>query len=39
MLRNVVEGDLRTFFEHQRDPEATSMAAYPAKELVITQIF
>ena len=32
MLRNVVEGDLRTFFEHQRDPEATSMAAYPAKE-------
>jgi RimJ/RimL family protein N-acetyltransferase len=32
MLRSVVEGDLRTFFEHQRDPEATSMAAYPAKE-------
>ena len=32
MRRNVVEGDLRTFFEHQRDPEATSMAAYPAKE-------
>lgn len=32
MLRNVVEGDLQTFFEHQRDPEATAMAAYPAKE-------
>ena len=32
MLRNVVEGDLRTFFEHQRDPEATSMAAFPARE-------
>ena len=32
MLRNVVEGDLPTFFEHQQDPEANSMAAYPAKE-------
>lgn len=32
MLRNVVEGDLRTFYEHQRDPEANSMAVYPAKE-------
>ena len=32
MLRNVVEGDLQTFFEHQRDPEATSMAAFPARE-------
>jgi RimJ/RimL family protein N-acetyltransferase len=32
MLRNVVEGDLRTFFEHQQDPEATSMAAFPARE-------
>ena len=32
MLRNVLEGDLRTFFEHQRDPEANSLAAYPAKE-------
>ena len=31
-LRNVVEDDLRTFFEHQRDAEATSMAAYPARE-------
>jgi RimJ/RimL family protein N-acetyltransferase len=32
MLRNVVEGDLPTFFEHQRDPEATSMAVFPARE-------
>jgi RimJ/RimL family protein N-acetyltransferase len=32
VLRNVVEGDLRTFFEHQRDPEATAMAAFPARE-------
>jgi RimJ/RimL family protein N-acetyltransferase len=31
-LRNVVEDDLRTFFEHQRDPEATSMAVFPARE-------
>ena len=32
MLRNVVEDDLRIFFEHQQDPEATSMAAFPARE-------
>lgn len=32
MLRNVLEGDLRIFFEHQRDPEANSLAAYPARE-------
>lgn len=32
MLRDVVEGDLRTFFEHQRDPEATSVAAFPGRE-------
>ena len=32
MLRNVVEDDLRTFFEHQRDQEATSMAVHPARE-------
>jgi len=32
MLRNVVEADLRIFFEHQRDPEATSMAAFPGRE-------
>ena len=32
MLRDVEEGDLRIFFEHQRDPEATAMAAFPARE-------
>lgn len=32
MLRNVVEADLPTFFEHQRDPEAASMAAFSARE-------
>jgi RimJ/RimL family protein N-acetyltransferase len=32
MLRNVVESDLPTFFEHQRDPEATAMAVFPARE-------
>ena len=32
MLRNVVEDDLRTFFEHQRDPVAVSVAAFPARE-------
>lgn len=32
MLRNVVEDDLRTFFEHQRDPEATSMAVHRTRE-------
>jgi RimJ/RimL family protein N-acetyltransferase len=31
-LRNVVEGDLPVFFEHQRDAEANSMAAFPARE-------
>ena len=33
MLRNVDENDLPIFFEHQRDPEANSMAAFPAREL------
>ena len=32
MLRNVVEGDLQTFFEHQRDEEATTMAAHSSRE-------
>src|SRR5688572_1334492 len=32
MLRDVLEGDLRTIFEQQRDPEATLMAAFPARE-------
>ena len=26
VLRDVVEGDIPVFFEHQRDPEATRMA-------------
>ena len=32
-LRHVTESDLPTFFEHQRDPEATRMAAFPARDL------
>src|SRR5688572_13098582 len=32
MLRNVLESDLPVFFEHQLDSEATSMAAYRARE-------
>lgn len=32
MLRNVLESDLQTFFEHQRDPEANAMAAFSARE-------
>lgn len=32
MLRDVLEGDLRIFFGHQRDPEATSMAAHPSRD-------
>jgi RimJ/RimL family protein N-acetyltransferase len=31
-LRDVVEDDLPIFFEHQRDPEANRMAAFPARE-------
>lgn len=31
-LRDVVEGDLLAFFEHQRDPEANAMAAFPARD-------
>ena len=31
-LRNVEAGDLPVFFEHQRDPVATAMAAFPARE-------
>lgn len=30
-LRNVSEDDLSVFFEHQRDPEANRMAAFPAR--------
>jgi RimJ/RimL family protein N-acetyltransferase len=32
MLRDVEEGDLPIFFEHQRDPEAIRIAAFPARE-------
>ena len=32
MLRDVAEDDLRTFFEHQRDQEATTMAVHSARE-------
>jgi RimJ/RimL family protein N-acetyltransferase len=32
MLRDVTEEDLPIFFEHQRDPEAQQMAAFPARE-------
>jgi RimJ/RimL family protein N-acetyltransferase len=31
-LRDVTEGDLRIFFEHQYDPEANRMAAFPARD-------
>jgi RimJ/RimL family protein N-acetyltransferase len=31
-LRAVRESDLETLFEHQRDPVANSMAAFPARE-------
>jgi RimJ/RimL family protein N-acetyltransferase len=31
-LREVVESDLTVLFEHQRDPEATEMAAFPARD-------
>lgn len=32
VLRNVIESDLTTFFEHQRDPEAVRMAAFPSRD-------
>jgi RimJ/RimL family protein N-acetyltransferase len=31
-LRDVRESDLETFFEHQVDPEATRMAAFPSRD-------
>ena len=31
-LRDVTEADLPLFFEHQRDPIATQMAAFPARD-------
>ncbi|SET28906.1 GNAT family N-acetyltransferase [Stigmatella erecta] len=32
ILRNVSDEDLPIFFEHQRDPEALRMAAFPSRE-------
>ena len=32
VLRDVMESDLPVFFEHQRDPDANRMAAFPAKD-------
>jgi RimJ/RimL family protein N-acetyltransferase len=32
VLRNVVETDLDAFYEHQRDPRATEMALFPARD-------
>ena len=31
-LREVIDEDLPIFFEHQRDPEANAMAAFPARD-------
>jgi RimJ/RimL family protein N-acetyltransferase len=32
-LRQVIEDDIQAFYEHQNDPEATEMAAFPARDL------
>ena len=32
MLRDVLEGDLTIFFEHQQDADARRMAAFPGRE-------
>lgn len=32
LLREVREADLPTFFEHQRDPDANRMAAFPPRD-------
>ena len=32
LLRDVREEDLRAFFEHQRDPDANRMAAFPSRD-------
>jgi RimJ/RimL family protein N-acetyltransferase len=32
LLRDIVDADVPIFFEHQRDPEASAMAAFPARE-------
>lgn len=31
-LRDVLDSDLQIFFEHQREPEANQMAAFPSKD-------
>jgi RimJ/RimL family protein N-acetyltransferase len=31
LLRDVIDSDLPIFFEHQRDPEAAQMAAFPSR--------
>src|SRR5689334_20021850 len=33
-LRDVIEADLPIFFEHQLDPNATRMAAFPSRDRV-----
>jgi RimJ/RimL family protein N-acetyltransferase len=32
LLRDVIDSDLPIFFDHQRDAEATQMAAFPARD-------
>jgi RimJ/RimL family protein N-acetyltransferase len=32
LLRDVTEGDLPTLFDHQLDPQANDMAAFPARD-------
>ncbi len=32
ILREVIQDDLPIFFEHQRDPEAANMAAFPSRD-------
>jgi RimJ/RimL family protein N-acetyltransferase len=32
VLREVVEADLAVFYEHQRDPQAAAMAAFPPRD-------
>lgn len=32
VLRDVIKSDLPVFFEHQLDPDATQMAAFPARD-------
>jgi len=32
LLRDVIESDLPIFFEHQLDPDATEMAAFPSRD-------